>query len=103
MSLSRIEQFLTSVDLPSTNYDQSKLSGLFVFIYLYIFMGCYYMLESHAWIQRGAGGTAPSENHKNIGFLSNTGLAPLQNLKTTKPVFNVGPSLVRQQNAIQMA
>ena len=34
----------------------------------------------------------PPENHKNIGFLSNTGLDPLENNKITKPAFNVRPS-----------
>ena len=31
------------------------------------------------------------KNHKNIGFLSNTGPDPLKNHKATKPAFNVGP------------
>ena len=33
----------------------------------------------------------PLKNHKNIGFLSNTGPDPLKNHKATKPAFNVGP------------
>ena len=52
----------------------------------------------------GGGGTGgsdpPLKNHKNLGFLSNTGLDPLKNHKATKPEFNVGPSSARQQNAI---
>ena len=44
----------------------------------------------------GAGGPEPIphplENQKNIGFLSVTGLDPLENLKTTKPLFDVGQS-----------
>ena len=40
------------------------------------------------------------KNHKNIGFLSNTGPDPLKNYKTTEPAFNVGPSSARQQKAI---
>ena len=32
----------------------------------------------HARIQRGAGGPGPPENHKNIGFLSNTDPDPLK-------------------------
>ena len=36
--------------------------------------------------------TPPWKNHKNIGFLTNTGLDPLKILKATKPAFNVGPS-----------
>ena len=54
----------------------------------------------------GAGGPDPPprlKNHKNIGFLSNTGPDPLQNHKATKPAFNVGPSSARQRNAIEMA
>ena len=42
------------------------------------------------------------ENHKAIGFLSNTGPEFLENHKATKPAFNVGPSLARQRN-IKMA
>ena len=33
------------------------------------------------------------ENHKTIGFLTNTGPDPLENHKATKPAFNAGPSL----------
>ena len=42
----------------------------------------------------------PLKNHKNIGFLSNTGPDPLKNHKATKPAFNFRPSLAHQQNAI---
>ena len=52
----------------------------------------------------GWGGTGgldpPLENHKNIGFLSNTGLDPLKNHKATKPAFNFGPLSACQRNAI---
>ena len=46
----------------------------------------------------GTGGPDPltSKNHKHIGFLSNTGLDPLQIHKDTKPAFNFGPLLARQ-------
>ena len=50
------------------------------------------------------------ENHKTIGFLSNTGpdplenhktgLDPLENHKTIKPAFNVGPLSAHQGNTI---
>ena len=40
------------------------------------------------------------KNHKNIGFLSNSGPDPLKNYEATDPVFNVGPSSARQRNAI---
>ena len=42
---------------------------------------------------RGGGGGAgvmdPLKNHKNLGFLSNTGPDCLKNHKATKPEFNV--------------
>ena len=47
------------------------------------------------------GGVTTSQNHIAIGFLSNTGMDPLENHKATKPEFNVGPSLTHQQNAIK--
>ena len=50
----------------------------------------------HAQIQRGDKGPYPLENHKAIGFLSNTGPDPLENRKATKPAFNVGPKSARQ-------
>ena len=50
---------------------------------------------------RGSG--PPLLNHKNIGFLSNTGPGPLKNHKAINPAFNVGPSSARQRNAISMA
>ena len=49
--------------------------------------------------QEGAGGPDPPpplKNHKNIGFLSNSGPDPLKNYKATEPAFNVGPSSARQ-------
>ena len=53
---------------------------------------------------RGGGGRGSGslhlKNHKNIGFLSNTGLDSLKNQKATKPAFNVGPSSTRQRNTI---
>ena len=43
-------------------------------------------------IQRGGQGVrTPLKNHKNIGFLSNTGLDSLKNHKATKSAFNVRP------------
>ena len=50
----------------------------------------------------GAWGPDPPENHKNIGFLCNTGPDLLKNHKATKPAYNVGPSSADQQNAISM-
>ena len=47
----------------------------------------------------GEGVRTPLKNHKNIGFRCNTGPDPLIDHKATKPAFNVGPSLARQQNA----
>ena len=52
---------------------------------------------------RTGGPDPPEENHKNIGFLSNTGLDPLKNHKATKPAFTVEPSSARQRNAVSLA
>ena len=39
------------------------------------------------------------KNHKNIGFLGNSGPDPLKKYKVTEPAFNVvGPSSARQRN-----
>ena len=43
------------------------------------------------------------KNHKDIGFLRNTGPDPLKNHKATKPAFNFGQLSARQRNAIKMA
>ena len=40
------------------------------------------------------------KNHKNLGFIRNTGPYPLKNLKATKPAFNVGRSSSCQRNVI---
>ena len=45
----------------------------------------------------------PLKNHKNIGFLSNSGPDPPKNHEATEPAFNVKPLSERQQNAIYMA
>ena len=52
--------------------------------------------------QRGGnrGSRPPLINHKNIGFLSNSGPDRLRNYEATETAFNVWPSLVRQRNAI---
>ena len=56
----------------------------------------------YARIQRGAGAPDHLKNHKNIGFLSNTGPDPLNDLNAAKLAFNVGQSLARQRNAISI-
>ena len=43
------------------------------------------------------GGLSPLENHKHIGFLSNTGPDSLKIHKAIKPAFNVGPTSARQR------
>ena len=48
----------------------------------------------------GVGPDPPPEKSQKYRFLSNTGPDPLKHHKPTKPEFNVGPSLARQQNAI---
>ena len=47
----------------------------------------------------GQGVLTPLKNHKNIRYLSNTGLDPLKNHKATctKPAFNVGPPSVASE------
>ena len=77
-------------------YLSDKQFGCSVFTFVQ-----YSMEVVRARIQRGDRGYGPPmNNHKNIGFLSNTGPAPLQNHKNTKPAFTVGPSSARQHNAI---
>ena len=51
----------------------------------------YFYKGQHWRIQRGTRDTDPPpplKNHKNIGFLSNTGPDLLKNHKATKPAFN---------------
>ena len=59
--------------------------------------------SQNARIQNGGGVWIILKNHKNIGFLSNTGQDPLKNHKATRPAFNVGPALAHKRNAILMA
>ena len=49
---------------------------------------------------RGSGLPSPEKYNQNIGSLINTGPDIPKNHKATKPAFNVGPSSVRQRNAI---
>ena len=46
--------------------------------------------RAHARIQMGGGGSL--KNHKNIGFLTNTGPDPLKSYKAARPAFNVEPA-----------
>ena len=50
---------------------------------------------NHVRIQRGDRGPN-MKNHKNKGFLSNTGSDSLKNHKATKPTFNTGPSSAKR-------
>ena len=43
----------------------------------------------------------PLKNHKNIGFLSNSGPVPLKSYEATEPAFNVGLSSAPQRNAMK--
>ena len=67
---------------------------------------CAILQRSQDWPYRMGGsrgrtwGPDPLNDHKKIGFLSNTGPDPLTNRKATEPEFNVRPSSGRQQNAI---
>ena len=51
----------------------------------------------------GRGSGPPLENHKAIGFFSNTGLVPKNHHKATKQAFNTRPSSARLQNRIERA
>ena len=56
----------------------------------------------NTWVdpERGTGGSdspPPLKNHKNIGYLSNTGQDPLKNHKASKPAFDFGPSTAHQR------
>ena len=59
----------------------------------------------HARIKRGDRGSGPPpppwKITKIYGFFSNTGPDPLENYKTTKQVFIVGPSSARQRTPFQ--
>ena len=49
------------------------------------------ILSCHGRIQRGGQGVrTPLKNHRNLGFISNTGPDLRKNHKATKPAFNVG-------------
>ena len=71
-------------------------SDSFINLYKGIHIFSNLKFKNHAQIQRGGGGGGgggggdrgpdPLKNHKNIGFLSNTGQDPL---KITKPPFNI--------------
>ena len=52
--------------------------------------------------EQGVRTPPPLKNHKNIGFLRNTGPDPLKNRKATKPAFKVGTSSARQRNAVSL-
>ena len=57
----------------------------------------------HGHIQSGTGCPDPQmKKYKNKRFLCNTGPAPLNDHRATKPAFNVGPSSARQRNIIFM-
>ena len=51
----------------------------------------------------GQGVRPPLKNHRNRGFLCNTGPDSLKHHKATKLAFYVGPTSARQRNAIKMA
>ena len=62
---------------------------------LALILGCY------GWIQTGGQGVRTHrKNHKNLGFLSNTGPDLPKIHKATKQALNVGPLSARQRNAI---
>ena len=82
-------------------------SNRFICLFVILVINLFYKGDISG--SRGGGGgrrSRPSpllKNHKNIGFLGNTGPDPLTNHKATKPAFNIGSSSARQRNAILMA
>ena len=65
------------------------------------------VLRTYAWVdQEGWGGAGvlppPLQNHKNIGFLSNTGPDPLNSHTAIKLAVGVVPSSKRHQNGVWM-
>ena len=50
---------------------------------------------------KGSGHPPPLKYYNNIGFLSNTGSAPLKNHKASEPIFNVGPSSAPSETPFQ--
>ena len=64
-------------------------------VLLVLILGCHERIQSGGQEVR-----TPWKNHKNLGFLGNTGPDLLKNHKATKPAFNVGPLSARQRNAI---
>ena len=62
-------------------------------------LGPRYVMGRSRGGDRGSG--SPLENHKNMGFLSNTGPdVTLENHYATKPAFQVGPPSACQLNAM---
>ena len=72
----------------NSSIDQKFTCHLFAIMTLYTFL----LLNLDSCADRGFGLPPPLKNHKNIGFLSNTGPDPLKNHKASKPAINVGPS-----------
>ena len=65
-----------------------------------IFRSLSYYVPGKCESRGGEGGQDPLKNHKNIGFLSNSGPDSLENHKATKPSFNNGPPSTRQRYVI---
>ena len=86
---------IVNSDLSDSYFSSSNVRGRFwVTIHFFVWRA---EEVFHSWADSvGGGGGCPDphplENHKNIGFHSNTGPDPLKNHKATKPVFNVGTS-----------
>ena len=101
-----ISAALCGISSESSLFDKARVQYLFTGIqkkrvkdiqYEYIF-------NPYADPERGGGAGSPDppplKSHKDIGFLSSTGLDPLKNHRATKPAINDWPSSTRQQNAI---
>ena len=61
---------------------------------------CHNMVHGMRGSRGGTGVRTPLKSHKAIVFVSSTGPHPLENHKTAKPAFNVGPPSTHQWKAI---
>ena len=98
----------TDLPIPASHSIYSSYAALYPFSIIRTFIDNRHVLGQMGFMGGSRGGQGvrtppPLKNHKNTGFLCNTGPDPLKNHKATKPAFNVGLSSARQRNAISMA
>ena len=68
--------------------------------YLLPFRFAFIAVMRRSRVGTGVPDSSTPENHKNIGFLSNTGQDPLKTHKATKPAFNDALSSARHLNGV---